>query len=147
MDAFKRRQDRARAMSVVLRGLGVRGGPGMGMASRVVFALDGAGLGAEVAFVTDGQLSGLVNKGLVVGEVNPEAATGGMLALVADGDRSRSMRRAGTIDLDVPEAELAARRSKLKLRDQHSEEGWLAIYERSVQPLGQGAALVHRKSV
>ena len=71
---------------VVLRGLGVRGGPGMGMASRVVFALDGAGLGADVAFVTDGQLSGLVNKGLVVGEVTPEAATGGMLALVQDGD-------------------------------------------------------------
>ena len=68
--------------AVILRGLGVRGGPGMGMASRVVFALDGAGLGPDVAVVTDGQLSGLVNKGFVVGEVNPEAATGGPLALV-----------------------------------------------------------------
>jgi dihydroxy-acid dehydratase len=131
---------------VVLRGLGVRGGPGMGMASRVVFALDGAGLGADVAFVTDGQLSGLVNKGLVVGEVTPEAATGGVLALVADGDTiAIDAEDARTIHLDVPEAELAARRSKLKLRDQHSEEGWLAIYERSVQPLSQGAALVHPK--
>ena len=46
----------------------------------------------------------------------------------------------------MPEAELAARRAKLKLTDQHSEEGWLAIYERSVQPLSKGAALVHGKS-
>lgn len=130
---------------VVLRGLGVRGGPGMGMASRVVFALDGAGLGGSVAFITDGQLSGLVNKGLVVGEINPEAATGGPLALVADGDPISIDAEAGSISLDIPEAELAARRSKLKLTDQHSEEGWLAIYERSVQPLQKGAALVHPK--
>jgi dihydroxy-acid dehydratase len=130
---------------IVLRGLGVRGGPGMGMASRVVFALDGAGLGADVAFVTDGQLSGLVNKGLVVGEVTPEAATGGMLALVADGDTIAIDAEVRTIHLDVPEAELAARRARLALKDQHSEEGWLAIYERSVQPLSKGAALVHPK--
>jgi dihydroxy-acid dehydratase len=130
---------------VILRGLGVRGGPGMGMASRVVFALDGAGLGSDVAFVTDGQLSGLVNKGLVVGEVTPEAATGGPLALVVDGDPIAIDAEARTIHLDVPEAELAARRAKLQLKDQHSEEGWLAIYERSVQPLSKGAALVHPK--
>ena len=79
--------------AVILRGLGVRGGPGMGMASRIVFAIDGAGLGPDVAVVTDGQLSGLVNKGLVVGEVNPEAATGGPLALVEDGDRDHHRRR------------------------------------------------------
>jgi len=131
--------------AVILRGLGVRGGPGMGMASRIVFAIDGAGLGPDVAVVTDGQLSGLVNKGLVVGEVNPEAATGGPLALVADGDRITIDADAGRIDLHVPENELAARRARLELKDQHSEEGWLAIYERSVQPLNKGAALVHPK--
>jgi dihydroxy-acid dehydratase len=95
--------------------------------------------------VTDGQLSGLVNKGLVVGEVNPEAATGGPLALVADGDRITIDAEAGRIDLDVAESELAGRRARLELKDQHSEEGWLAIYERSVQPLNKGAALVHPK--
>jgi dihydroxy-acid dehydratase len=130
---------------VVLRGLGVRGGPGMGMASRVVFAIDGLGLGSDVAFVTDGQLSGLVNKGLVVGEVTPEAATGGPLALVEDGDAIAIDAEVRTIELNVPEATLQARRSKLQLKDQHSEEGWLAIYERSVQPLSKGAALVHPK--
>jgi dihydroxy-acid dehydratase len=131
--------------AVILRGLGVRGGPGMGMASRIVFAIDGAGLGPDVAVVTDGQLSGLVNKGLVVGEVNPEAATGGPLALVVDGDRITIDADAGSIELVVPAAELAARSAKLKLTEQHSEEGWLAIYERSVQPLEKGAALVHPK--
>ncbi|HWM49706.1 MAG TPA: dihydroxy-acid dehydratase [Xanthobacteraceae bacterium] len=130
---------------IVLRGLGVRGGPGMGMASRVVFALDGAGLGADVAFVTDGQLSGLVNKGLVVGEVTPEAAVGGPIRLIEDGDRIAIDAEAKTIMLDVPEAELAARRAKFVQKDQHSEEGWLAIYERSVQPLSRGAALVRPK--
>jgi dihydroxy-acid dehydratase len=130
---------------VVLRGLGVRGGPGMGMASRVVFALDGAGLGADVAFVTDGQLSGLVNKGLVIGEVTPEAAIGGPIGLIQDGDRIAIDAEAKTIELDVPAAELAARKAKFKVLDQHSEEGWLAIYERSVQPLSKGAALVQPK--
>ena len=65
---------------VVLRGQGPAGGPGMGMASQLVFALDGAALTGKVAVVTDGQLSGLVNKGIVVGEVSPEAARGGPLA-------------------------------------------------------------------
>jgi dihydroxy-acid dehydratase len=144
MEALKQKKI-VRGDVVVLRGLGVRGGPGMGMASRVVFALDGAGLGGDVAFVTDGQLSGLVNKGLVVGEVTPEAAIGGPLALVHDGDPISIDAEARSITLDVPEAELSTRRSKLRLLDQHSEEGWLAIYERSVQPLSKGAALVHPK--
>ena len=85
---------------VVLRGLGVTGSPGMGMASALVFALDGAGLTGQVAVVTDGQLSGLVNKGIVVGEISPEAAAGGPLGLVRDGDidphrRARADRRPG----------------------------------------------------
>ena len=66
---------------VVLRGLGVIGGPGMAMTSAVVFALDGAGLIDDVAMITEGQLSGLVNDGLVVGEASPEAASVGPLAL------------------------------------------------------------------
>ena len=87
---------------VVLRGQGVTGSPGMGMASQLVFALDGAGLTGQVAVVTDGQLSGLVNKGIVVGEVSPEAATGGPLALVEDGDMIRIDVPGRAADLDVP---------------------------------------------
>ena len=74
---------------VVLRGQGPTGSPGMGMASQLVFAPDGAGLTGQVAVVTDAQLSGLVNKGIVGGEISPEAARGGPLALVRDGDLTR----------------------------------------------------------
>ena len=58
---------------VVLTGLGLRGSPGMGLTSALMFAIDGAGLSASVAVITDGQMSGLVNGGLVVAEVAPRA--------------------------------------------------------------------------
>ena len=98
---------------MVLRGQGPTGSPGMGMASQLVFALDGAGLTGQVAVVTDGQLSGLVNKGIVVGEISPEAARGGPLALVRDGDPIRIDVPGRTADLDVPAAELERRRAAL----------------------------------
>ena len=80
---------------VVLSGLGLRGSPGMALTSAFVFALDGAGLGDQVVVVTDGQMSGLVNKGLVVAEVSPEGALGGPIGLVRDGDVDlRGRRRA-----------------------------------------------------
>jgi dihydroxy-acid dehydratase len=129
---------------VVLRGLGVLGGPGMGMASRVAFALDGLGIGREVAFVTDGQLSGLVNKGLVVGEVQPEAATGGPIGLVEDSDRIRIDLDARRIDLLVEPAVLAERLARFcpPVSPAAAAPGWLSVYERAVQPLRHGAALV-----
>ena len=71
---------------VVLTGLGLRGSPGMGLTSALMFAIDGAGLSTSVAVITDGQMSGLVNGGLVIAEVSPEGAAGGPLGLVRDGD-------------------------------------------------------------
>ena len=131
--------------AVVLRGLGLTGSPGMGGASRIVFALDGAGLGDHVAVVTDGHLPGLVNKGLVVGEVSPEAATGGLIALVENGDRIAIDIDARTVDLDVPQSELAARRSRLQPRSPSDEKGWLGIYLRNVSPLPKGGVLTEPK--
>jgi len=127
---------------VIVRGLGVKGGPGMGMASRVVFAIDGAGLGADVAMITDGQLSGLVNKGIVIGEVNPEAAVGGPLCLVQDGDEISIDVEAQRVDLNVPEVELAMRRKQLSPMPEKPDEGWLSVYARSVLPLSQGGSLI-----
>jgi dihydroxy-acid dehydratase len=116
---------------LVLRGLGPVGTPGMGMASQTVFALSGAGLTAEVAVVTDGQLSGLVNKGIVVGEVRPEGVLPGPLGLVADGDRIRIDLTARRVDLLVDEAELAGRRpAGRKVRNEQS--GWLSIYANQI---------------
>ena len=99
--------------ALVLRGCGPKGGPAMaGSASRVVFAIYAAGLENDVAFVSDGQLSGLCNKGLTIAEVSPESAVGGPLSLVENGDRIAIDVDAHTLDLDVPEAELAARRAR-----------------------------------
>jgi len=128
---------------VVLRGLGVTGSPGMGMASQLVFALDGAGLTGQVAVVTDGQLSGLVNKGIVVGEVSPEAAAGGPLGLVRDGDIIRIDVPARTADLEIPADELAARRAAPTASPpaRPVEVGWLSVYQRLVRPLPEGAVL------
>ena len=77
----------------------------------------------------------------MVGEVTPEAAAGGPLALVEDGDRIVIDVEARTVDLDVPAAELAARRAQLAPAAER-DEGWLSIYRRSVRPLARGAALV-----
>ena len=91
--------------------MGLKGGPGMaGPASMVVFAVDSADLATDVAFVTDGQLSGLCLKGITVAEVSPEAAVGGPLALVQNGDEITIDVDARSLELNVPEAELAERR-------------------------------------
>ena len=130
---------------VVLRGLGVIGGPGMAMTSAVVFALDGAGLVNEVAVITEGQLSGLVNMGLVVGAASPEAAAGGPLALVEPGDASAFDVAKREVNLEVPAAELAARRARWEKGGRRFgaqvERGWLAVYRHSVQPVHKGAVL------
>ncbi|HEX7163466.1 MAG TPA: dihydroxy-acid dehydratase [Trebonia sp.] len=133
---------------VVLRGQGVTGSPGMGMASQLVFALDGAGLTGQVAVVTDGQLSGLVNKGIVVGEVSPEAAAGGPLGLVRDGDTISIDVPARTADLRVAPEELAERRAALAASPpaRPAEVGWLSVYQRLVRPLPEGAVLRPKRS-
>lgn len=127
---------------VVLRGIGVRGAPGMGMASRVVFAIEGAGLGEDVAVITDGQLSGLVNKGLVVGEVTPEAYGGGPLALVRDGDEITIDILKRRVDLVISDEEWGTRVAALPTYVKSKERGWLSLYEDEVRPLAKGAVLL-----
>lgn len=128
---------------VVMRGAGVCGGPGMGGgSSRVVFALDGAGLAEEVAMLTDGHLSGLVCKGLVVAEVSPEGAVCGPLALVQDGDTIVIDLDTRRVDLEVDEAELERRRAAWQPPPRLHDRGWLQIYRRNVGPLSRGAVLV-----
>ncbi|GAB3029136.1 dihydroxy-acid dehydratase [Parafrigoribacterium mesophilum] len=126
---------------LVLRGLGPVGTPGMGMASNVVFALNGAGLTESVAVVTDGQLSGLVNKGIVVGEVSPEGALDGPLGLVHDGDTIAIDVTARTVDLLVPFDELSARRDSRLVAEPKRTAGWLAAYAGAAEPLQKGATV------
>ena len=130
---------------LVLRGCGPKGGPAMaGSASRVVFAIYAAGLENDVAFVSDGQLSGLCNKGLTIAEVSPESAVGGPLSLVENGDRIAIDVDAHTLDLDVPETELATRRARRGDPVLAKSTGYLSIYQRLVQPMSTGAVLLTR---
>ena len=144
LEAIRRNEVR-KGEVVVLRGLGVVGGPGMAMTSAVVFALDGAGLVNDVAVITEGQLSGLVNMGLVVGEASPEAAAGGPLALLEPGDAIAIDVAKREVNLEVPETELESRRHRLAGAANpfgaRVERGWLAVYQHSVQPVHKGAVL------
>jgi len=131
---------------LVVRGMGPKGGPGMaGPASRVVFAIDSAGLSDEVAFVSDGQLSGLCLKGIMVAEVSPESAVGGPLWLVENGDTIKIDVDARALDLDVPEAELSVRRSRRGEPVLPKSKGYLSVYQRTVQPMSTGAVLIEQK--
>lgn len=127
---------------LVLRGVGPIGTPGMGMASQTVFALNGAGLTERVAVVTDGQLSGLVNKGIVVGEVCPEGAVEGPLSIVEDGDEIAIDLTSRTVDLLVEPDEVGRRLAKRSGHEPPTDaSGWLSIYARNVEPLHLGATL------
>jgi dihydroxy-acid dehydratase len=131
---------------VVMRGAGACGGPAMGGgASRIVFAIDGAGLGEQVALLTDGHLSGLVCKGLVVAEVAPEAALGGPLALVEDGDSITVDLDTRRCDLNVDASEIEARRARWQAPKPLFDRGWLNIYRRNVGPTATGAVLIQTK--
>jgi dihydroxy-acid dehydratase len=120
---------------IVLRGMGPRGGPGTVFAASFVAALNGAGLGGEVAVVTDGELSGL-NHGLVVGQVMPEAADGGPLAGLQDGDTI-------SIDLDARRVDAHPVRDGAPVRAAGNapERGWLGQYAALVGPIQGGAVL------
>lgn len=128
---------------VVLRGLGPRGGPGTMFAAGFVAALVGAGLSDEVAVVTDGELSGL-NRGLTIGQVMPEAADDGPLAIVVEGDEIVIDLDAARIDLAVDSDEVAARFDRLERPTPERVNGWLEIYGSLVQPIAHGATLLPR---
>ena len=136
-----RRGDLVDGTVAVLRGMGPRGGPVMALASGFVAALDGAGCSSTVAVLTDGQLSGL-NRGIAIGQVSPEAAIGGLLPLVEDGDPIEIDVDRRTVTLEVPEDVIAERRSKASPLAPADENGWLSIYARTVAPMQAGAVLV-----
>ena len=125
---------------VVSRYQGLKGGPAMGGgASLILFALDAAGLAKSTAFVTDGQLSGLCLKGLTVAEVAPEAATGGPIGKVRDGDVIRISVANRSIDIDLTAEELAARSGPGYVTE---ATGYLASFRQDVQPMSTGGVLL-----
>lgn len=127
----------ARGDVVVIRYEGPKGGPGMPEMLTPTSAIMGAGLGADVALVTDGRFSG-GSHGFIVGHVVPEAQEGGPIALVADGDRIVIDARARRIDVLVDEAELAARRARWKMPPYKVSRGALHRYIRTVKSAAEG---------
>ena len=123
---------------IVIRYEGPKGGPGMREMLSPTSALIGAGLGDAVALITDGRFSG-GTYGLVVGHVSPEAAVGGPIALVQEGDRITIDAERRRLDLDVPEAELARRRASWTARAPAYTSGVLAKYAKLVSSSSLGA--------
>tara|TARA_A100001391_G_scaffold7621_8_gene5040 strand:- start:60573 stop:62228 length:1656 start_codon:yes stop_codon:yes gene_type:complete len=128
---------------VVSRNQGLKGGPAMGGgASLILFALDAAGLAKTTAFVTDGQLSGLCLKGLTVAEVSPEAATGGPIGKVRDGDVITISVANRSIDVELTADELSAREG-VGMRVPAS--GYLDTFRHAVRGMETGGVLLPEK--
>ena len=123
---------------VVIRWEGPKGGPGMREMLAITGAIKGAGLGKDVLLLTDGRFSGGTT-GLCIGHVAPEAAHGGPIALVQDGDRIRVDVPNKTLDLLVDEAELERRRQDWKPRPQAFDYGVLGKYAKLVGSAATGA--------
>jgi dihydroxy-acid dehydratase len=122
----------------VIRYEGPRGGPGMREMLSTTAALYGQGMGTKVALITDGRFSG-ATRGFCIGHVGPEAAVGGPIALVRDGDIIEIDAVKGTIELHVPEAELAERHKAWQPRKTDFGSGALWKYAQIVGPAVNGA--------
>ncbi|RMF08138.1 MAG: dihydroxy-acid dehydratase [Alphaproteobacteria bacterium] len=123
---------------IVIRYEGPRGGPGMREMLATTAALYGQGMGEKVALITDGRFSG-GTRGFCIGHVGPEAAVGGPIALVEDGDIITIDAEAGTIDVDLSDEELAARKAKWQPRENDFASGALWKYAQLVGPACKGA--------
>jgi dihydroxy-acid dehydratase len=128
---------------IVVRYEGPKGGPGMRESLALTAAVAGCGLGDKIAILTDGRFSG-GTRNLSIGHVSPEAADGGPIALVRDGDPIRVDLPGRKLDLLVEPAELATRRAAWKRPAPKFQRGWLARYERLVASAAKGAILEPR---
>jgi dihydroxy-acid dehydratase len=123
---------------IVIRYEGPKGGPGMREMLSTTAALYGRGMGDKVALITDGRFSG-ATRGFCIGHVGPEAAVGGPIALVADGDTISIDAKKGTLDLEVDIGELARRRERWKAPANPYQSGVLRKYADQVGPARKGA--------
>jgi len=123
---------------IVIRYEGPRGGPGMREMLSTTAAIYGQGMGEKVALITDGRFSG-ATRGFCIGHVGPEAAVGGPIGLLRDGDIIAMDAEAGTLNVELSEAELAARRKAWKPRRHDYQSGALWKYAQTVGDAEKGA--------
>jgi dihydroxy-acid dehydratase len=139
-DAFQAVDERAYKDGevLVIRYEGPRGGPGMREMLSTTAALYGQGAGEKVALITDGRFSG-ATRGFCIGHVGPEAAVGGPIALVRDGDIISIDAESGRLDLEVSEEELTKRRAEWSPPHNQYQSGVLWKYAQEVGPARLGA--------
>ena len=125
---------------VVIRYEGPKGGPGMREMLNPTSAIAGMGLGSSVALITDGRFSG-ASRGASIGHVSPEAAVGGPIALIEEGDIISIDIPANTINVKVSDEELASRKTKWQPREPKVTKGYLARYAKMVTSADKGAVL------
>ena len=125
---------------VVIRYEGPKGGPGMREMLNPTSAIAGMGLGSSVALITDGRFSG-ASRGASIGHVSPEAAVGGPIALVEEGDIIKINIPAMTLDIDVSDEEMAVRKAKWQPREPKVTTGYLKRYASLVTSGNRGAIL------
>ena len=122
---------------IIIRYEGPKGGPGMPEMLTPTSAIMGAGLGSDVALITDGRFSG-GSHGFIVGHITPEAQAGGPIALVKDGDRITLDAEANRIDVDLSDAELAKRKAAWKAPAYKHTRGTLYKYIKNVKSASEG---------
>jgi dihydroxy-acid dehydratase len=137
MLAALERQEIRKGDVVVIRYEGPKGGPGMPEMLTPTSAIMGAGLGTDVALLTDGRFSG-GSHGFIIGHIVPEAQEGGPIALVRDGDRITIDAARRSIDVDVSEEEMVRRRSAWKMPPYKATRGTLYKYIKNVKDASQG---------
>lgn len=125
---------------VVIRYEGPKGGPGMPEMLAPTSSIVGRGLGKDVALITDGRFSG-ATRGIAVGHISPEAAAGGPIALVQDGDEITIDLTNRTLNVDVSAEELAKRQEGLKKFQPKVKKGWLARYSAMVTSAHTGGVM------
>ena len=125
---------------VVIRYEGPKGGPGMREMLNPTSAIAGMGLGDSVALITDGRFSG-ASRGASIGHVSPEAAVGGPIALVEEGDIIKIDIPNNSLNVDISEEEMAARKAKWQPREPRINEGYLRRYAALVTSGNRGAVL------
>jgi dihydroxy-acid dehydratase len=123
---------------LVIRYEGPRGGPGMREMLATTAALYGQGMGGKVALITDGRFSG-ATRGFCIGHVGPEAAVGGPIALLKDGDIVRIDAERGTLDVELPQTELDNRKARWKARASDVTSGYIWKYAQQVGSARLGA--------
>ena len=123
---------------LVIRYEGPKGGPGMREMLSTTAALYGQGMGNKVALITDGRFSG-ATRGFCVGHVGPEAAVGGPIALLRDGDIIELDADKGTLNVKLSDAELATRKAAWKPRENEYGSGYLWKYTQQVGTALKGA--------